>query len=320
MPLPIVITPRMVPNWGPAKRSAVLAVIAGPRAPWVRPKKHACSHQPPLVGTGNRQHADHPDDRGIGRGLGVVRDGFAGAARESRAGNPDHDTKRGICGFQRIADAIGWEEIRDNRSTEIRILRDRLARGEKCFLAEVDGEIVHVNWSCFQWCEVVPGMPIVLEPGEVYTTDAFTVSRWRGKKIHEAVLNEMLRCAQRRACTRAYTVTYWDNKRPQRGLQRLGWKVSGKLIYILPRGLHKVIVVRISGDLEPLCRGLPARTTTAASTEPPPWRPRAVAELVTSSPRRRKTLPEPSTRRRRHGSSGSPRPGTLSRILRKLRR
>ena len=44
MPLPIVMTPRIVPSWPPGKRSAVLAVIAGPRAPQVRPKKQACSH------------------------------------------------------------------------------------------------------------------------------------------------------------------------------------------------------------------------------------------------------------------------------------
>ena len=43
-PLPMVMTPRIVPSCGPGNRSAVLAVIAGPRAPQVRPKKQACSH------------------------------------------------------------------------------------------------------------------------------------------------------------------------------------------------------------------------------------------------------------------------------------
>ncbi len=44
MPLPMVITPRIVPSCAPGKRSAVLTVIAGPRAPQVKPKKQACSH------------------------------------------------------------------------------------------------------------------------------------------------------------------------------------------------------------------------------------------------------------------------------------
>jgi hypothetical protein len=44
MPLPIVMTPRIVPSRPPGNRSAVFAVMAGPLAPQVRPKKQACSH------------------------------------------------------------------------------------------------------------------------------------------------------------------------------------------------------------------------------------------------------------------------------------
>ena len=40
----MVMTPRIAPNCAPGNRSAVLAVIAGPRAPQVSPKKQACSH------------------------------------------------------------------------------------------------------------------------------------------------------------------------------------------------------------------------------------------------------------------------------------
>ena len=43
-PLPMVMTPRIAPSCAPGNRSAVLAVIAGPRAPQVKPKKQACSH------------------------------------------------------------------------------------------------------------------------------------------------------------------------------------------------------------------------------------------------------------------------------------
>ena len=69
---------------------------------------------------------------------------------------------------------------------------DRLRRGERCFLAFVDGVLAHANWTCFTWGDALPGHPIRLRPGEVYTTDAFTPQAFRGKGVHGLVLGTML--------------------------------------------------------------------------------------------------------------------------------
>ena len=134
--------------------------------------------------------------------------------------------------------------------------------GELCFIARVEGEVAHSNWIRFHGCAPVESRPVELEAGEVYTTDGFTDERWRGKRLHEAVLTHMLRFAQARGCRRAYTVTDLTKAGSRRGVRRVGWKVRGWILYITPRGLRRTWLLRLHGDLEPMFRQ--ARALNAA--------------------------------------------------------
>jgi hypothetical protein len=82
--------------------------------------------------------------------------------------------------------------------------------------------LARINWTCLDWVEALPGMPIVLEPGEVFTTDAFTLPAWRGKGVHGAVLIEMLRLAARAGNRRAFTLVDLENARSRHGVPRTG--------------------------------------------------------------------------------------------------
>jgi hypothetical protein len=133
--------------------------------------------------------------------------------------------------------------------------RDRMRRGEKCFLALVDSEIAHVNWLCFSWGEAVPCHPIFLQPGEVYTTDAFTPNKFRGQNIHAHILSEMLRYAQNRGYLRAYTVTRLARRTSMRAFHQLGWRTVGKLLCFIPRGSERCCwLLKLSGRIDPLLR------------------------------------------------------------------
>jgi GNAT superfamily N-acetyltransferase len=133
----------------------------------------------------------------------------------------------------------------------------RLRRGEKLFFGCVGGELAHVNWTCFRWGEALTGMPVVLLPGEIYTTDAVTTPHWRGKGVHEAVLNEMLRVAAESGYKRAFTLADITNRRSLRGVRRLGWDTYGIALYMRPRGTKKVLLFCLRGRLDPLLRELP---------------------------------------------------------------
>lgn len=131
---------------------------------------------------------------------------------------------------------------------------ERLRRGDKGFIALCDGMLAHVNWTCLDWAEALPGRPIVLEPGEVCTTDAFTLPAWRGKGIHAAVLSEMLRSAARAGNRRAFTIVDLENARSRRGVLRTGWQTYGVAFYIKPRGSERILLFRLHGRLDPMLR------------------------------------------------------------------
>lgn len=131
---------------------------------------------------------------------------------------------------------------------------DRLQRGELCFLAIVGDTIAHVNWICFAWGEALPSHPIRLRKGEVFTTDALTVSAFRGKGLHAFVLRAMLEHARARGDRHAYTLARVDRIHIYKGLFQLGWKICGRIIYFLPVGRSKAWFLWRQGKLEPLFR------------------------------------------------------------------
>lgn len=131
---------------------------------------------------------------------------------------------------------------------------DRLRRGERCFLAFVDGVLAHANWTCFTWGDALPGHPIRLLPGEIYTTDAFTPPAFRGKGVHGLVLGTMLDQARRQGARHAYTLGQVDRPDAHKGLRALGWQECGRVYFFLPRGAVGTPFMLRRGRTQPLFR------------------------------------------------------------------
>ena len=141
----------------------------------------------------------------------------------------------------------GEEKARD-------LYLDRLRRGELCFLAMSGDAIAHVNWTCFTWGDALPGHPIRLRAGEIYTTDAVTTPEFRGKNLHAFVLRAMLAHARARGDRHAYTLGRADRPDVYKGLFQLGWRTCGRVIYFLPRRTTEPWFLWRQGKLEPLFR------------------------------------------------------------------
>lgn len=131
---------------------------------------------------------------------------------------------------------------------------DRLERGELCFLAIGEGRIAHVNWICRSWGDALPGNPIRLAAGEVYTTDALTTAGFRGKGLHAVVLRAMLADAQARGDRHAFTLARLDRTGSHKGLLQLGWRECGRTIYFLRHGSERPRFLWRRGHLAPLFR------------------------------------------------------------------
>lgn len=162
----------------------------------------------------------------------------------------------------RLSDEEEYEHLRRERDY-VRMrgsvreeMRHALRAGELCFVARVGEAIAHSNWIQFHWCGRVAGRPIQLRPGEVYSTEAYTDTRWRGMALHEAVLSRMLRHAQSLGCQRAYTIADLTNVRSRKGVVRVGWKRRGHHLFVKPRKLNRTWIIQLGGDVEPILRGL----------------------------------------------------------------
>jgi hypothetical protein len=134
---------------------------------------------------------------------------------------------------------------------------DRLNRGELCFIATVDGEVAHLNWTCLTWGDALPGRPIRLERNEVYTTDAVTPAAFRGRNIHAFVLRTMLMHARSLGRDTAYTLAGAARPEGHKGLRRVGWREIGRVWYWLYGNGYKTFILARRGRLDPLSR--PAR-------------------------------------------------------------
>jgi GNAT superfamily N-acetyltransferase len=131
---------------------------------------------------------------------------------------------------------------------------DRLRRGEMCFLAESGQALAHVNWLCSSWGDALPGHPLRLAPGEVYTTDGLTTEAFRGKGLHAFVLRAMLEHARARGGRHADTLARLDRTKAHKGLFQLGWQECGRTVYFLPRRASRAWFLWRRGKLEPLFR------------------------------------------------------------------
>jgi GNAT superfamily N-acetyltransferase len=130
----------------------------------------------------------------------------------------------------------------------------RLDAGIVCFVAKIDGRIVAYNWAMFRSGED-DGDTIVLGPGELYTTDGFTAPAYRGRKIHTETLAYILQTAQAEGYLDAYTLASVFKRRARKTHDRLGWRLSGRVLLIRTEDL---LHVRARGPFSVLaCAGSP---------------------------------------------------------------
>jgi hypothetical protein len=128
----------------------------------------------------------------------------------------------------------GWYRQRGIRGT----IRERLQRGDKCFLGKVGPEAVHYNWVFFNRAEPISVVNhfVYLKADEAMCNDGFTEESWRGKSVHRVVNQEMLGFLKTSGYRTAFTSVGADNWISQKALRRIGWEFCALIFCIIPRG------------------------------------------------------------------------------------
>lgn len=108
-----------------------------------------------------------------------------------------------------------------------RLITERLNAGELCFVAEVDGEIVHMNWiSVYNSCAANKGEPfnyLPFRPGkQALSYNTYTHPDHRGKGIVQGVKAHILRYLSARGCEVMYSCIGIKNIASRRIHDRIG--------------------------------------------------------------------------------------------------
>jgi GNAT superfamily N-acetyltransferase len=132
----------------------------------------------------------------------------------------------------------------------------RLGRGQRCFVARVDDEIVGSNWLNTGQ-QVDEGRLVRLADDEVYSFDVFTAPAWRGRGIHGHLLHDMLDTARDEGYRVANTTAQVLRRRSMKGADHFDWERAGYFLTIAPPGGRAPWIVRLTGTLYPVAGAVP---------------------------------------------------------------
>jgi len=101
--------------------------------------------------------------------------------------------------------------------------RDRLARGQKCFVARRGTEVVGCNWLLFHHGWEGP-VRMDLRPDEVMCQDAFTAISARGRSVHTALQHAMIAWAKAQGYRTAYTFARLVDPLAHKPIKQMHWR------------------------------------------------------------------------------------------------
>jgi GNAT superfamily N-acetyltransferase len=142
-----------------------------------------------------------------------------------------------------LANPLDIASLTMGRSLPRSLLEARFASGERCVAAVTDqGEVVHAHWYSTIRAEIPEiGMQFLLEKGEAYLYDSYTLPEMRGKGIERAGSEFTCRMLQDRGWTRTYGYVRGDNLRRLKAVRQ--WdKVVGAIHYLRFRGCRPIVV------------------------------------------------------------------------------
>jgi GNAT superfamily N-acetyltransferase len=108
-----------------------------------------------------------------------------------------------------------------------------LARGDKCFAAYHEGRIVHaVQVATGQVYVPYLRRRLILQPGDLYSYDSFTLPGYRGYGLAPARAVHVMRYYQQEGYQRMVCLIAGENKAGRHVMQKLGYQSLGLYSYL----------------------------------------------------------------------------------------
>jgi GNAT superfamily N-acetyltransferase len=152
-------------------------------------------------------------------------------------------------------------------SHRIEVFRWRLQNNCICFVARAGSSPVGYVWMRYRSGRD-DGDLIDLSDGEVYHFDSYVADGWRGHRIHPALSSRLLLFDQSQGYSAAYTKVSAMNRRSQKTVRRVGWKLSGLVLRVRGSRRGGWPILTLWGSAHPLMQ-LRQEIKRAVQKEPP---------------------------------------------------
>jgi ribosomal protein S18 acetylase RimI-like enzyme len=118
-------------------------------------------------------------------------------------------------------DVVAFSAFRPDRRVEL--VRARLADGQRCFVAQCEGQIVHAAWVATGLVDV-PYLrrSLVVPPGSVYIHDSYTLPAFRGHGLAPACRAYLMRHCMEQGYRQSLAVVAAENEAAFRALRKVG--------------------------------------------------------------------------------------------------
>lgn len=111
--------------------------------------------------------------------------------------------------------------------------RERLARGERCFVARDAGKVVSSRWIAERRAHVAYlDMWLDLDPGDVYLSETFTDPALRGHGVSGAAGTRLAAALAAEGCRRILAGVLSENHAGTRAYEKAGYRRVGRIGYV----------------------------------------------------------------------------------------
>ncbi len=118
------------------------------------------------------------------------------------------------------------------------LAEERFDRGEICFVALHQGEVVSYCWLSQGEVGIEEvDLAVQPQPDEVYLYNAMTLKPWRGQGLYTALLGEIVSYARGQGLSRALIFASSTNRASQRGVIKAGFIEFQVVTYLSVLGL-----------------------------------------------------------------------------------
>lgn len=120
------------------------------------------------------------------------------------------------------------ELIHSVKHLDLERLRQRLKRGDKCYVGYVNNTVVSYHWVQFSGTHFIQqaGKKVEIQPREFWIYHVRVAENYKGNRINGFIYNKILNDAKLSGYVKGWVYTNFKNSANRKGLEKLGFQID----------------------------------------------------------------------------------------------